>query len=176
MRGFWVEMWRTPARATLVGLILSSVIASILYGFNWHTFYDTRTLFARKRAELIAEDVATLALATSAASGKDEDFRKILERYLSPRRQLITVSRIAGGGGDASGWSLTGGTPVDESRSLVAEDFGLDIAPGTDGSLPLHVDVRVGIRPRFPEALTRALTLSLTDYIEEPHNWWSEAL
>ncbi|MBW1636999.1 MAG: hypothetical protein JRJ68_12075 [Deltaproteobacteria bacterium] len=176
MRGIWAEMWRSPARATLVGLVLSAVIASVLYGFNWHTFYDTRTNFARKRAELIAHDVATLALATSAAPGHDDDFRKTLDRYLSPRRQLITVSRINKNDGKKTEWSLTSGTPVDESRSLVAEDFGLDVAGGIDGGLPVHVDVRVGIRPRFVVALTRAWTLSLSDYINDSEHWWSESL
>ena len=176
MRGFWGEIWRSPTRATIAGAILSAAIASILYGFNWHTFYDTRTNFAKNRAELIAKDIATLAIATDAAPGNDTNFRKILEQYLAPRRQLITVSRVNATTGSEPEWSQSNGVRVDESRSLVSADFGLEVSAGPEGNDPLHVDVRVGIRPRFIVALTRAWSLSILDYTDNPKRWWSEAL
>jgi len=176
MRGFWAKIWRSPTRATLAGAILSALIASILYGFNWHTFYDTRTNFAETRAELIARDIATLAVATNAAPGNDDKFRKNLSQYLSPRRQLITVSRVNSVKGEDPEWSQTNGIAVDESRTLMAADFELEVAAGPDDNAPLHVDVRVGIRPRFVVALTRAWSFSILDYLDNPQRWSAEAL
>jgi len=176
MRGFWAEIWRSPIRATVAGAILSAVIASILYVFNWHTFYDTRTNFAENRAGLIAKDIATLAVATDAAPGNDDIFRKALEQYLTSRRQLITVSRSDENTGGEPLWSQSNEIPVDESRTLVALDFVLDVGAGPGGKMPLHVDVKVGIRPRFYVALSRAWSFSILDYILNPQSWWSDSL
>ncbi len=176
MRGFWAEIWRSPTRAIVAGALISAVIASILYGFNWHTFYDTRKNFAENRAELIAKDIATLALATKSAPGNDHDFRKSLEQYLAPRRQLITISRVNTTQGEEPLWIQTNGAPVDESRTLMATDFILEAAAGLDGKSHLHVWVTVGIRPRFIVALARAWSFSMPTYIENPQLWKTEAL
>lgn len=176
MKGFWAKIWRSPTRAIVAGALFSAVIASILYGFNWHTFYDTRKNFAENRAELIAKDIATLALATRAAPGNDHEFRKALEQYLAPRRQLITISRVNTTPEEEPLWSETNGTPVDESRTLMAADFILEAAAGQDGKRQLHVEVIVGIRPRLIVALARAWSFSMPAYIENPQLWRTEAL
>ena len=176
MSSFWAEIWRSPTRSTVAGAVISAVIASILYGFNWHTFYDTRTNFAKNRAELVAKDITTLALATKAAPGNDENFRKSLEQYLAPRRQLITVSRSTGDMKDTPLWHQTNGTPVDTSRTLMAADFILDVAAGPGGKTPLHIEFRVGIRPRFIVALARAWSFSILSYIKNPQHWRAESL
>ncbi len=176
MRDFWARIWRSPNKAIVAGAMISAVIASILYGFNWHTFYDTKKNFAENRAELIAKDIATLALATRAAPGNDHDFRKALEQYLTPRRQLITISRFNTTQEEEPLWSQTNGTPVDESRTLMAADFILEAAAGPDGKTPLHVEVRVGIRPRLIVALARAWSFSMPTYIENPQLWKTQAL
>ena len=54
---FWPSIWRSRTRATVAGLLLSLVIASVLYGFNWHTFYDTQANQARQRAGRILNDI-----------------------------------------------------------------------------------------------------------------------
>lgn len=176
MKGFWTEIWRTPTRAVVAGALFSAVVASILYGFNWHTFYDTRKNFAENRAELIAKDIETLALATGAAPGHDHAFRKALEQYLAPRRQRITISRANTTPEDGPLWRETNGAPVDESRTLVAAEFLLDAAAGRDGKQPLHVAVVVGVRPRLMVALARAWSFSMAAYIETPQLWRAEAL
>ena len=66
MNRFWAYTWQSQPRASMAGLILSILIASTLYGFNWYSFYDTRSNFAKARAVIIAEDIKTLALATKA--------------------------------------------------------------------------------------------------------------
>ena len=169
MKGFWAKTWRSPTRSTVAGAFISALIASILYGFNWHTFYDTRTNFAKDRAELIARDITTLALATQAAPGNDAKFKTALEQYLAPRRQRITVSRN-------NLWKQTNGTPVDESRTLVAADFTLEQAAGPGGRTPVHVAVSIGIRPRYIISLARAWSFSILSYIDSPENWWAQSL
>ncbi len=176
MREFRAKIFRSPTRTTVAAILISAVIASILYGFNWHTFYDTRKNFAENRAELIAKDIATLALASRAAPENDQEFRKTLEQYLAPRRQLITISRVNTSPEEEPLWSQTNGTPVDESRTLMAADFILEAAAGPDGKSPLHVAVKVGIRPRFIVALARAWSFSVITYIENPQFWKTEAL
>lgn len=176
MKGFWVEIWRSPARAIVAGASFSAVIASILYGFNWHTFYDTRMNVAENRAELIANDVATLALATRAAPGNDHAFRKALEHYLAPRRQLITISRVDTIPEEEPLWRETNGISVDESRTLMASDFLLEAGAGKDGKRQLHVAVSVGVRPRLGVALARAWSFSMAAYLEDPQLWRAQAL
>ncbi len=176
MREFWAEIWRSPQRATLAGALLSIIISSILYGFNWHTFYDTSANFAGTRAELIAKDVTTLALATNAAPGNDENFKNALASYLEGRRQLITVSRINTSANNAPVWVQTNGATVDESRTLLTADIELQVAGGTDHTQPLHLNFNVGIRPPYLVSLGRAWSFSLLDYLDNPDRWWDEAL
>ena len=71
MPGFWARVWISPWRATSAGVLLSAAIASILYAFNWHTFYDTRGHMFGKQAEAIAE-VVDCTIGMSKAIGDDE--------------------------------------------------------------------------------------------------------
>ena len=176
MRIFWANTWKSPARAIIAGALLSAIIASILYGFNWHTFYDTRTNFAKNRTQLIAQDIENLALSTKARAGNDTDFRKSLERYGTARRQLITVSRVNASNNNEPEWTYSNEVAVDTSRTQVAATFILEIAANQDKTRPLQVDIKVGVRPRFFIALSRAWSFSLLDYIESPEFWWSGAL
>ena len=64
MTASWPAIWNSPGRATAVGAALSALIASVLYAFNWHTFYDTRTLEARQEAARIAADIGVLSSAS----------------------------------------------------------------------------------------------------------------
>lgn len=175
MRIFWAKTWQSPTRATIAGALLSAIIASILYGFNWHTFYDTRTNFAENRTLLIAQDIENLAVSTNASPEHDTDFRKALERYGSSRRQLITVSRINSANNSEPEWTYSNKIAVDTSRTQVAATFLIEFT-NHDKTKPLQVNVNVGVRPRFIIALSRAWSLSLFDYIESPKQWWSEAL
>ncbi len=176
MRIFWVKTWQSPSRATIAGALLSAIIASILYGFNWHTFYDTRTNFAKNRTQLIAQDIENLAVSTNASPEHDSDFREALKRYGSSRRQLITVSRINNANNNEPEWTYSNEVAVDTSRTQVVATFILEVATDQDNPRPLQVGVNVGVRPRFIIALSRAWSLSLFDYIESPKQWWSEAL
>lgn len=176
MRIFWTKTWQSPTRATIAGTLLSAIIASILYGFNWHTFYDTRTNFAENRNQLIANDIENLAVSTHANLKNDTDFRKALERYGAPRRQLITVSRINSANNTEPRWIYSNEVAVDTSRTQVDATFIIKLSTDHDKSSRLQVDVNVGVRPRFIIALARAWSFSLFDYIESPKLWWSEAL
>lgn len=176
MNDFWSGTWRSPIRAGVVGVVISAVIASILYGFNWHTFYDTRTNFALNRAELVAKDIETLAEATNASPGNDGEFRKALEHYMASRRQLITVSRVRNSEEKTVEWVQSNDAAVDESRTLVASDFELEAGRAADSSSSLQVSFQVGVRPRFGIALFRAWTFSVLDYIESPQYWRDDFL
>lgn len=176
MNGFLSRTWRSPVRAGVAGLVISAAIASILYGFNWHTFYDTRTNFAQNRAELVAKDIETLAKATNASPGNDGMFRKALEHYMAPRNQLITVSRVRNGEEKNVEWRQSNEAAVDESRKLVSSDFKLEGGRAAGINSSLHVSFQVGVRPRFGIALFRAWTFSVVDYIESPQNWRDEFL
>ncbi len=174
MKGFWKEVWQSKQRATLAGVLLSAIIASILYGFNWHTFYDTRKNFAKERAQIIAGDVATLAKASGAAPGNDVEFRHILREYLPGRRQKITVSRLIENEPHPQ-WQETNDTVVDKSRTQVAVTTLID---GDDTSVKAHIsiEVKVGNRPRYVVSLVRAWSFSLLDYLDDPDGWWTNAL
>lgn len=176
MKGFWPRIWQSPTRAALAGVILSAVIASTLYLFNWHTFYDTRTNYSQNRAALTADDIATLALATRAAPGNDADFRMALQQYQNRRNQLITVSRLKGDDRDTPVWVESNNTQIDTSRTILAEEFVLTEDGGQDTGSPLVVNISDAIRPRFIISLTRAWTFSILDYIESPERWVSLAL
>lgn len=176
MRIFWAKTWQSPTRAIIAGALLSVLIASILYGFNWHTFYDTRTNFAKNRTQLISQDIENLAVSTNARPGHDMGFRDALERYGSSRQQLITVSRVNKTNNNEPEWTYSNKVAVDTSRTQVTATFVIELATNQDQTRPLQVDVNVGIRPRFIIALSRAWSLSLFDYIESPEQWWSGAL
>lgn len=176
MNEFWSRTWRSPVRAGVAGVLISATIASILYGFNWHTFYDTRTNFALNRAEQVAKDIETLAKVTNASPGNDGMFRKALGHYLASRRQLITIRRVRNGGEKYVEWEQSNEVVVDESRTLVASDFELESGRAAGISSSLHVFFQVGIRPRFGTALFRAWTFSVRDYIESPQNWRDQFL
>lgn len=80
------KIWISPARATLVGLLASALITSILYGFNWHSFYDTQRYFASVEAERTAADLEGirpgLAMALHRAwTFSFADFRRDPERW-----------------------------------------------------------------------------------------------
>lgn len=176
MNDFWSTTWRSPYRASLAGVLLSAIIASVLYGFNWHTFYDTRTNFANLRAEQVAQDIETLALATGAAPGNDADFRKALSQYIEPRRQLITVSRSVESGDRSGEWMESNKVVVDEGRRPVKTEFELSAGKDSTERSALHVTFEVGVRPPFRVALFRAWTLSALDYLESPKIWWDNFL
>lgn len=176
MNGFWAKTWRSPVRAGFAGLIISVVIASVLYGFNWHTFYDTRTNFAQNRAAQVAKDIETLAIATKASPGNDGPFRKAVARYSDSRRQLIDVSRVQKGEGKQVEWLDSNDVGVDETRVPVVSEFELEAGRAPDLSSSLYVSFRVGIRPPFRVALFRAWSLSALDYIESPQQWRDQFL
>lgn len=175
MQGFWAEIWRSPRRAILAGVLLSITISSILYGFNWHTFYDTSANIAETRAELVAKDVTTLALATDAAPGNDKKFREALAHYLDGRKQLITVTRV-NNADNTTIWVQDNGATVDTSRTLLNTDIELPVGGGIDNDQPLHLNFSVGIRPHYVVSLARAWTFSILDYLEDPKVWWDKAL
>jgi len=166
VRGFWAGIWLSRTRSLVAAGLLSSAIASVLYGFNWHTFYDTQRNFAMRDAVLIAADIEDLARQTGAAPGHDAGFREALGSYLERRRARVTVIR---GSGDAPGWRQSNQAVVDEKRTPFDESF--DLA-GAD----LRVEVREGIRPSFLTALGRAWSFSLADYQADPKRWHDDAL
>ena len=168
MREYWAGIWRSSTRATIAGAILSAVVASVLYAFNWHTFYDTRSNNEDLRAEIVAKDIANLAEATHASPGHDKAFKTALTTYLEPRRQNITVSRSLPGDKQNS-WVINNDVDIDETRSLVASEFILDAGEGDRASLKLSI--QVGVRPRLVVALARAWTFSAADYIRDPQYW-----
>lgn len=174
MRGYWAEIWRSPLRATCAGAILSALIASILYGFNWHTFYDTRTNFATIRSEIVAYDIQNLAEATNATPGNDTAFREAVKKYVAPRGQLITISRKSGSG-DEIEWTESNNTPVDTTRTLVESEFILDPING-ENSQSLQVNIKVGVRPRLIVALARAWSFSALDYFRDSEAWHNQNL
>lgn len=159
----------------MAGAILSILIASTLYGFNWYSFYDTKSNFAKARAVIIAEDIKTLALATKARPGNDHEFLKSLDHYLRDRYQLIVVSRGSEGSG-GSGWTKSNKVPVDFSRKLVTSEHILDTKAEPGGKNPIQVHVTVGIRPRFMVALAWAWSFSILDYRKDSQGWWAYAL
>ncbi len=171
MNSFWAKTWRSPLRAGLAGVLISAVIASILYGFNWHTFYDTRTNFARVRADLVAMDIENLALITNASPGGDERFRKAVKSYSAKRWQRITVSRISKNGTERVEWEDSNGVVVDEGRRPVVSEYELEQGKASDNSSSLHVSFKVGVRPPYLVALFRAWSFSLLDYIENPEQY-----
>jgi len=176
MNGFWFKTWSSPVRAGIAGFLMSVVIASVLYGFNWHTFYDTRTNFAKNRAEQVAKDIEILAIATHALPANETLFRKAVEQYVATRRQLIDVSRVQTGADNKVEWAQSNRVVVDDSRVPVVSTFKLEAGIAPDQSSSLQVSFRVGIRPPFSVALFRAWTLSIFDYIESPQQWKEQFL
>ncbi len=167
MTAIWPAIWSSPVRAAAFGAVLSAVIASILYAFNWHTFYDTRTLEARQRAERIAEDIRIIVDAT-----RDSDKQRIqaaLQEFLENQNERVAVTK---GAEDSPEWSLSNDVPVDASRTQLDERFEFD----TESGGALSVSVREGIRPALWTALLRAWTFSVGDYFRSPKDWWSRAL
>ena len=169
MGGFWAEIWRSRARASLVGAALCMAIASALYAFNWHTFYDTKEGLAEARAGEIAQDVELLA--TLERGRGDAAFRQSLRVFLSRRRPHVTVTLVRDG---RPAWSEANDSSVDESRTVLERSFEIDLAPPSDGQL--RVEVRRAIRPPLPTALVRAWTFSLRDYLRDPERWWGHRL
>lgn len=163
MQGFWAGIWRSGPRSIGVGLLLSVAIASTLYAFNWHTFYDTRGHYFESQAEQIAADIDGLRAATS----DDAAFRAALAPYLARRRPDVAVVRTQGG---ATQWREGNDAEVDRDRTLVERRFVLAGDPPGDS---LYVDVRRSNRPPLATALVRAWTFSLGDYLREPEAWWA---
>ena len=161
MGGFWSGIWRSRVRATGVGLVLCAVIASVLYAFNWHTFYDTKGNLAERDAERVAADVAGLWIAI----GSETEFRSELREYLARRRARVVVSRTAEG---APEWSETNGVQLKANRTRLLRSF--ELAEG------IRVEVEDTIRPPLGLALWRAWTFSIGDYRADPARWRSEAL
>lgn len=180
MNDFWPSIWRSRTRATIAGLLLSVVIASVLYGFNWHTFYDTQANQARQRAARILHDISMLAEVTHAGPEHAADFRQALKIYAQVRRAMIRVALYPSGSHPDSEsstplWIQSNDVQLDRSRTMVDTVYKLDDpSPGVIGHL--HIEIKQAIRPTFAAALFRAWTFSLWDYFHDPERWHDEVL
>jgi len=171
MATFGATIWRSPLRAMVAGALLSGAIASILYGFNWHSFYDPRRYMAMNEAEQIAADIADLARLSGAGPESDDRLREALGLFLARRQARITVLR-----GDplAPAWQLDNHAALDVARTRLDERFPL--LEGVPESEQLTVLYAEAIRPKLATALMRAWTFSLSDYRADPERWWDERL
>ena len=168
MPGFWAHIWISPWRATLAGVLLSAAIASILYGFNWHTFYDTRGYQLAKQAEEIARDLRQLAEVTGAGPGRDQAFRSAIGPYLAGRRSRLTVTR---GSGAAPIWSESNDAPLEARQTHI--DKTLELAGGERSDERLTLRFERDVRPSLTTALLRAWSFSIGDFRRDPERWRS---
>jgi peptidoglycan hydrolase CwlO-like protein len=168
MHGFWAGVWRSRSKAVIAWLLISALLASVLYAFNWHTFYDTRRNMARAEARQIAEDVRAIARATRASEGGDEAFRRTLRSFLGRRTPRVRVWR---GPEQSPEWRESNEAPIDARRTRLDKSFEL-AAPSTVGASDgLHMKVSEAIRPSLATALGRAWSFSIRDYVDDPAQW-----
>jgi hypothetical protein len=146
-------------------------IASTLYGFNWHTFYDTQRNFARSEAQRTSEDIESMLRALGRLDEDDAILRGAVRGYVERRRAHIVVTRLIG---EREAWRESNHSAVDTSRTLFARDFSLESGRRSERSL--RVEIREGIRPRLVTALARAWTFSILDYRADSERWWGEHL
>lgn len=185
MQNGWTSIWRSRRRATLAGLLISAVIASVLYAFNWHTFYSTRSNLAQQRATRIFADIHAIALHTASHPDHDQVFRDALRDYADHRRARITVSRLApqlngpSQAGAAPLWQQSNDIVIDQRRTLMDSVQELD-DPGehSGGEVGgrLRVQVEEAIRPPLYLALARAWSFSILDYLDDPQRWHDDVL
>lgn len=173
MHGFWAGIWRSRSRTVIAWLLISAALASVLYAFNWHSFYDTRRNMARTEARLIAEDVRAIARATRAELDNDERFRTALRSFLGRRTARVSVRR---GPELAPLWRESNEAEVDPRRTRLDKHFEIRAPSAADMGDGLYMDVSEAIRPSLPTALMRAWTLSMGDYQTSSELWWETHL
>lgn len=172
---YWTAIWRSRRRSALAGLLISAVIASILYAFNWHTFYSTRSNLAQQRAERIFADIRAIALHTASHPDHDQLFRDALRDYADHRRARITVSRLAPKPAAPPLWQQSNAVHIDQRRTLMDSVHELNDAGGDVGGR-LRVQVEEAIRPPLYLALARAWSFSIADYLDDPQRWHDDVL
>jgi hypothetical protein len=173
MGGFWAGVWRSRSKTVTAWLVISALLASILYTFNWHSFYDTRRNMARAEARLIAEDVRAIARATRAAPGNDETFRTALRSFLGRRTPRVSVLR---GTESAPTWSESNDAAVDPTRTRLDKRFVIAEPSSSEADDGLQMKVSEAIRPSLATALRRAWLLSIADYADDSDRWWKTHL
>jgi len=172
MRGWSARIWRSKGLASATGLIVSVALASVLYAFNWHTFYDTQHNLAVAGADRLAADVRDLlADAQADAQGEPTDAaRARIKRHIDRRAARIEVTLSARPPAPAAAepiWQVDNAGLVDPRRSRLAERFEWRL----EGGRILTVEVTQGIRPPLALALWRAWTFSAADYRSDPETW-----
>ncbi len=160
----WASLWRSWARSLAAWIAVSACIASILYAFNWHTFYDTRFNMASDEAARIALDIEALR---GVVEGEGA-LRGAVRGYASGRRHRIAVEAIEG---DRVVWRESNEAPLDPGRTRLERRFEIAGGPGTVG---LRIDVQRSVRPPLATALLNAWTFSLPAYLEDPERWQRE--
>lgn len=173
MGGFWAGVWRSRSKTVTAWLVISALLASILYAFNWHSFYDTRRNMARAEARLIAEDVRAIARATRAAPGDDETFRTALRSFLGRRTPHVSVFR---GAESTPTWSESNDAAVDPTRTRLDKRFVIAEPSAPEADDGLQMTVSEAIRPSLATALRRAWLLSIGDYSDDSDRWWKTHL
>ena len=164
MQAFLAGIWRSWPKSLAVWVSTSATIASILYGFNWHTFYDTRLNMASAESEQIAADIERLR-----ATALDEAaFRVAVQNYVAGRRALIDVEARSG---EEVHWSESNDSDLDPARSQLDRHFEF---AGEDDGPSLHIEVRRAVRPSLRTALLNAWTFSVRDYLQAPMLWHSK--
>ncbi len=171
MAGFWSKIWISRTRSLVAGVFLSMALASTLYGFNWHTFYDTQRNFARSEAQRTADDLESLARSIESGSGGDAALREAIRSYIERRRAEIVVTQIQDSRAE---WRESNSAVVDAKRTAFSRDFTIDRKG--DSGRAIRVEIREGIRPRLLTALARAWSFSLADYRADPERWRREHL
>jgi len=175
MKHEWTTIWRSRSRSIIAGLLLSALIASVLYSFNWHTFYSTRTNLAHQRAERIFADIHAIALHTASHPDHDQNFRAALQDYADHRRARITVSRLSPQPGGEPLWRQSNEVEIDHRRTLVDSVHQLSDPSGQVGGR-LRVQIEEAVRPPLYLALARAWSFSIADYLQDPQRWHQDVL
>ena len=179
MQHWWTSIWRSRRRSALAGLLISALIASVLYAFNWHTFYSTRSNLAQQRAERIFADIHAIALHTASHPDHDQVFRDALRDYADHRRARITVTRLSPQPGTAPLWRQSNDVVIDQRRTLMDSVHELsDLGQHSGGEIGgrLRVQVEEAIRPPLYLALARAWSFSIIDYRQHPQRWHDDVL
>lgn len=174
MTGWQAYIWRSKGLAISTSLVVSLALASVLYAFNWHTFYDTQRNLAVAGADRLAADVRDLVVEAPAGYGPER-----VQRHIDRRAARIDVTLSSAATRTTPAppaanplWHVDNAGQVDPRRSRLSEHFEWHL----EGGLELVVEVTQGIRPPLGLALVRAWTFSAADYQRDRDAWWAEHL